>query len=114
MKEKPERQRGFDRHIGVLQLSGTLADARGLPVGDRVRRQPEGHVASPNQRSIVVWPVSDTVLLLVLRMHSRLHIEIMRRRPLRWPGRDERAPGMFSAHQRPHPCSLSHTVCLIG
>ena len=89
VKEKPKRQRGFDRHVGVLQLPGTLADASGLPFRDRVRRQPEGHVASPNQRSIVVRPVSDTVLRLVLRMHSRLHSEIMRRRPSRWPGRDE-------------------------
>ncbi len=89
VKDKPERQRGFDRHVGVLPLPGTLADASGLPFGDRVRRQPEGHVASLNQRSIVVRPVADTVLLLVLRMHSRLHSETMRRRPSRWRGRDE-------------------------
>ena len=45
--------------------------------GDRVRRQPEGHVTPLNQRSIVRRPVSDTEFRLVLRMHSRFHIEIM-------------------------------------
>ena len=35
MKDQAERQRGFDGNLGVLQLPGALADAHGLPRGDR-------------------------------------------------------------------------------
>ncbi len=81
VKEQAERQRGFDGDVRVLQLTTPLADTRGLPPGDRVRRQPEGDVAPLNQRSIVRRPVSDAVFRFVFGMHSRLHVEIMPLRP---------------------------------
>ena len=89
VKEQAERQRGFDGDVRVLQLPAPLADTRGLPPGDRLRRQPQGDIASLDQRSIVRRPVSDAVLRFVLGMHSRLHVAIMLLRPSRWPGRDE-------------------------
>ena len=42
VKDQAERQRGFDGTLGVLQLPSALADAHGLPRGDRFRRQPQG------------------------------------------------------------------------
>ena len=89
VKEQAERQRGFDGDVRVLQLPAPLADTRGFPPGDRLRRQPESDVALLNQRSIVRRPVSDAVFRFILGMHSRLHVEIMLLRPSRWPGRDE-------------------------
>ena len=58
MKDQAERQRGFDGNLGVLQLPSALADAHGLPRGDRFRRQPQGDVASLDQCSVVRRPVS--------------------------------------------------------
>ena len=75
-----------------------LADAHGLPRGDRFRRQPQGDVASLDQCSVVRRPVSDAVFRFVPGMHSRLHVEIMPLRPSRWPGPRRT---LVSAHQRP-------------
>ena len=55
--DEPERQRGFDGEIGRLQLPATVADAHGLPSGDRVRGQPHGDIASLDQRSVVCRPI---------------------------------------------------------
>ena len=74
-----------------------LADAHGLPRGDRFRRQPQGDVASLDQCSVVRWPVSDAVFRFVPGMHSRLHVEIMPLRPSRWPGPRRT---LVTAHQR--------------
>ena len=52
VKDQAERQRGFDGNLGVLQLPSALADAHGLPRGDRFRRQPQGDVASLDQCSV--------------------------------------------------------------
>jgi len=81
VKDEAEGQRGFDGRVGVLQLPATLADAHGGPRGDRARGQPHGHVASLDERAIVLRPIPNAVSRLVLWMHSRLHVEIMRRRP---------------------------------
>ena len=97
MKDQAERQRGFDGNLGVLQLPSALADAHGLPRGDRFRRQPQGDVASLDQGSVVRRPVSDAVFRFVPGMHSRLHVEIMPLRPSRWPGPRRT---LVSAHQR--------------
>ena len=97
MKDQAERQRGFDGNLGVLQLPSALADAHGLPRGDRFRRQPQGDVASLDQCSVVRRPVSDAVFRFVPGMHSRLHVEIMPLRPSRWPGPRRT---LVTAHQR--------------
>ena len=60
------------------------ADASRCPRGDRVRREPEGDVASPHEGSVVLGPVPDAIRCRVLRMHSRFHIEIMTRLRSRW------------------------------
>ena len=105
VKDQAERQRGFDGNLGVLQLPSALADAHGLPRGDRFRRQPQGDVASLDQCSVVRRPVSDAVFRFVPGMHSRLHVEIMPLRPSRWPGPRRT---LVSAHQRPDASSLLH------
>ena len=84
VEEETERQGGFDGEIGILELPAPPADASRCPRGDRVGREPEGDVASPHEGSVVLGPVPDAIRCLVLRMHSRLHIEIMTRRRSRW------------------------------
>ena len=101
VKEETERQGGFDGAIGILELPGPPADASRCPRGDRVRREPEGDVASPHEGSVVLGPVPDAIRCRVLRMHSRLHIEIMTRRRSRWATcRPLLAHRAESAHQR--------------
>ena len=101
VEEETERQGGFDGEIGILELPAPPADASRCPRGDRVRREPEGDVASPHEGSVVLGPVPDAIRCLVLRMHSRLHIEIMTRRRSRWSTcRPLLAHRPESAHQR--------------
>ena len=108
VEDEAERQGGFDGEIGILEVPAPPADASRCPRGDRVGREPEGDVASPHEGSVVLGPVPDAILCLVLRMHSRLHIEIMTRRRSRWSTcRPLLAHRAESAHQRPKPRSLS-------
>ena len=103
VEEETERQGGFDGEIGILELPAPPADASRCPRGDRVGREPEGDVASPHEGSVVLGPVPDAIRCLVLRMHSRLHIEIMTRRRSRWSTcRPLLAHRAESAHQRRH------------
>ena len=102
VEDETERQGGFDGEIGRLELPAPPADASRCPRGDRVGREPEGDVASPHERSVVLGPVPDAIRCRVLRMHSRLHIEIMTRRRSRWSTcRPLLAHRAESAHQRP-------------
>ena len=101
MEDETERQGGFDGEIGILELPAPPADASRCPRGDRVGREPEGDVASPHEGSVVLGPVPDAIRCRVLRMHSRLHIEIMTRRRSRWSTcRPLLAHRAESAHQR--------------
>ena len=101
VEDETERQGGFDGEIGILELPAPPADASRCPRGDRVGREPEGDVASPHEGSVVLGPVPDAILCRVLRMHSRLHIEIMTRRRSRWSTcRPLLAHRAESAHQR--------------
>ena len=101
VEDEPERQRGFDGEIGILQLPATFADAHGLPSGDRIRGQPHGDIASLDQHSIVCRPIPDVVLCRVLWVHARLHVEIMHLLSPRWPGgRSWLTEGAGSVHQR--------------
>ena len=91
-------QAEFARLVGAT----TRANAHGFPGGDRIRGQPHGDITSLDQRSVVCRPVPDVVFRLVLRVHSRLHVEIMRLPSLRWPGgRARLTEGAGSVHQRP-------------
>ena len=102
VEDETERQGGFDGEIGRLELPAPPADASRCPRGDRVGREPEGDVASPHEGSVVLGPVPDAIRCRVLRMHSRLHIEIMTRRRSRWStDRPLLAHRAESAHQRP-------------
>ena len=101
VEDETERQGGFDGEIGILELPAPPADASRCPRGDRVGREPEGDVASPHEGSVVLGPVPDAILCLVLRMHSRLHSEIMTRLRSRWSTcRPLLAHRAESAHQR--------------
>ena len=101
VEDETERQGGFDGEIGILELPAPPADASRCPRGDRVRREPEGDVASPHEGSVVLGPVPDAIRCRVLRMHSRLHIEIMTRLRSRWSTcRPLLAHRAESAHQR--------------
>ena len=87
VEDETERQGGFDGEIGILELPAPPADASRCPRGDRVGREPAGDVASPHEGSVVLGPVPDAIRCRVLRMHSRLHIEIMTRRRSRFGSR---------------------------
>ena len=101
VEDEPERQRGFNGEIGILQLPATFADAHGPPSGDRIRGQPHGDITSLDQRSVVCRPIPDVVFCLVLWVHSRLHVEIMHLLSSRWPGgRSWLTEGAGSVHQR--------------
>ena len=75
---------------------------------------------SPHEGSVVLGPVPDAIRCRVLRMHSRLHIEIMTRRRSRWSTcRPLLAHRAKSAHQRPELrlCNsfqvvFTHQVCI--
>ena len=108
VEDETERQGGFDGEIGILELPAPPADASRCPRGDRVRREPEGDVALPHEGSVVLGPVPDAIRCRVLRMHSRLHIEIMTRRRSRWSTcRPLLAHRAESAHQR-HRAESAH------
>ena len=114
VEDETERQGGFDGEIGILELPAPPADASRCPRGDRVRREPESDVASPHEGSVVLGPVPDAIRCLVLRMHSRLHIEIMTRLRSRWSTcRPLLAHRAESAHQRRSEgrCTLSPCSC---
>ena len=70
----------------ISVMPATRANAHGLPGGDRIRGQPHGDITSLDQRSVVCRPIPDVVFCLVLRVHPRLHVEIMRGR--RYDGQD--------------------------
>ena len=112
VEEEPKRQRGVDGRVGVLQLPATLADAHGRPRGDRIRGEPHGHAASLDERAVVRRPVTNAVSRLVPRMHSRLHVEIMRLRPSRWLGLDGSSPERCI--RAPTPCRSVSVRLVVG
>ena len=77
MKEQAHGERGLNGKVGVLPLSTTTTRGPAAPVSGGVWREPDGEAPTLNQRSVVLGPVADAVLRLVLRMHSRLHAEIL-------------------------------------
>src|SRR5262245_11531499 len=73
MEEKPHRQGGFDRNVRVLPLCASRAVSVRLPGGDRLRGQPDGDVAAPEQGAIIRAPVLKVIPRIVRWMNSRLH-----------------------------------------
>ncbi len=61
------------------------------PSGLRLGGDPQRHVASLHQRSLVRRPIPNPISRLVLRMNPRLHGEIVRRGPSTRPA-DRRLP----------------------
>ena len=73
VEDETERERGFDREGGVLELPSTRADAARRPGVEGLRCQPQGDVAPADEGAIVGGPVRNAVLCLVRWMDSRLH-----------------------------------------
>ena len=73
MEEKTQRQGELDREVRVLPLRASRARSVRFPGGDGRRGQPDGDVASTDQRAIRGGPVLDVVLCLVRGMDSRFH-----------------------------------------
>ena len=73
VEDETERERGFDREVGVLELPSTRADAARRPGVEGLRCQPQGDVAPADEGAIVGGPVRNAVLCLVRWMDSRLH-----------------------------------------
>ena len=73
MEKETQRQSGFDREVRVLPLRAPRARSVRFPGGDGRWGQPEGDVASMDERAIVGGPVSDAVFRLVLWVDSRFH-----------------------------------------
>ena len=90
-EDKPERQRGRDREIGEPFLPTGLPRRRRSPRVSRVGREPQRHIAALHERSLVRPPIPHAISGLVLRMHPRLHGEIVHRRPSTRPA-DRRSP----------------------
>ena len=61
VEDETERERGFDREVGVLELPSTRADAARRPGVDGLRCQPQGDVAPADEGAIVGGPVRNAV-----------------------------------------------------
>ena len=88
-------------HRAMRRAGGLLANLSDELTGSRNTLAATG-VARARRCRKVVRAVPDAILCRVLRMHSRLHIEIMTRRRSRWSTcRPLLAHRAESAHQRP-------------
>ena len=90
-EDEPECQRRRDREIREPLLPIGLTGWRRSPRVPRVGRESQRHVASLYERSLIRPPIPDAIFRLALRMHSRLHGEIVRRGPSTRPA-DRRSP----------------------
>ena len=80
MEEKTQRHGGLDRAGRVRPLRASRARSVRVPGGDGRREQPDGDVASTDQRAIIGGPVLDVVLKEIL--NGPVH----REKPLRVGG----------------------------
>ena len=62
MVEEPQSQGGLDGEIRVPPLPAPPAAPAGRPGSDRLRGQPQRHIAASNEGLIVGWPVRNAVL----------------------------------------------------
>ena len=72
VEQRPERQRGLNRDIGVLPLPPGSPGRRGVPGADGVGVEPDRDVPPSAQRLLVRRPIPHPVLRLVLRSHLAL------------------------------------------
>ncbi len=79
---RPESIRKLVKKLGPVESLRVCYEA-GPTGGDCLRCEPQRDVTSLDQRSVVRRPVANVVFRLIGRMHSRLHVEIMRLRPSR-------------------------------
>ena len=88
---------------------------RRSPRVHRVVGEPECHVASPHEGSFVLRPVSDVIFRLVLRVHPRIHEEIVRQLPSATPVDPRLHSGRSRAdlHQRPYTVPLTQVLPVI-
>ena len=102
-EDEPERQCGLDREVREFPRPARPTRRRRSPRVHRVIGEPECHVASPHEGSFVLWPVSDVIFRLVLRVHPRIHEEIVRQLPSTTPVDPRLHSGRSRAdlHQRP-------------
>ena len=73
MVEEPQGQGGLDGEIRVAPLPTPPAAPAGRPGSDRLRCQPQRHIAASNESLIVGRPVRNAVLRLIRGMDLRLH-----------------------------------------
>ena len=102
-EDKSECHRGADREIREPLLPARLTRRRRSPRVPRIGRQPQRHVASLDQRSVVCRPIPDVVFRLVLRLNPRLHSEIVRHGPSIRPGPRRSPTGAKLRSRAPTP-----------
>ena len=73
MVEEPQGHGGLDGEIRVPPLPTPPAAPAGRPGSDRLRCQPQRHIAASNESLIVGRPVRHAVLRLLRGMDLRLH-----------------------------------------
>ena len=71
MVEEPQGQGGLDGEIRVAPLPTPPAAPAGRPGSDRLRCQPQRHIAASNESLIVGRPVRNAVLRLIRGMDLR-------------------------------------------
>ena len=73
-EDKPERQRRLDRLIRELPLPARLTARRRSPHVGGVGGEPQRHVASLDECSLVLRPISDALFRFVRGINPRLHL----------------------------------------
>ena len=137
--EQAQGERRLDRQVGVLGLSSATLRGPGVPACDGIRREPDGDVATPDERAVVLRPVADSVLRLVLRvdsgslgrhgpffvgendvstdgdrimLDSRTNAPVLPARPLQTPADSPRDPSRNRVSDQP-PAPRSHAPSLV-
>ena len=91
-EDDPRRQRGPDREVRVSTLPSADTVLRWYPRGNRILAQPDRDVSAAPEATLVLPPVSDSVLRLVLAVDSA-----------RLPCGHDVAPLIFMMDRNPPP-----------
>ena len=84
-EDEPEDQRGLDRHIREPRLLAGSTGGRRSPRVRGIGREPQGHVTSLDERSLVLSPVPDAIRCLVFPRDPRRFCQLAGRGPGRRP-----------------------------